>query len=307
MAAEAPSLGSFFKAKAKKKIKATNLNTATTSVVVDEKKKKDDKEDGAWEEEQVVATTLKVEVAGKLMREEEKKDDEDTSAPAWGNISNQKKDNNINEKRFPSLAKAVGNNNTNVNIDDGSDSKVNIATSKNHFASLEADDSDEEGGNSKRPKEIKPAMVTKKKGESAKDALKREVDKYTKKPKKKDAQDDDDGEEDDEEADEAEETAPAAEDEGRKAKAPVKKVKEEAKKPAATEEAVEEDLKIQPDLAASKDKYKGRKKLPPVDLPREELREEKENKPNQQQTTSKKKKMFVEEETDKKLAYADWD
>merc|ERR1711879_1007875 len=90
--AEAPTLGTFFKAKAKKKTKPTE-------------------EDGAWEEEQVVATTLKVEVAGKLIKDEEKKDDEDTAAPAWGNIAKEKKEASaasVNEKKFPTLQKAVG-------------------------------------------------------------------------------------------------------------------------------------------------------------------------------------------------------
>merc|ERR1712113_883127 len=87
----------------------------------------------------------------------------------------------LNEKRFPEL-KAAG---TNINIDDGSNAKVNIATSKNFFSALENEDSDEE---KKRPTEIKPAMVQKKKGEFTKTAIKREVDKYQDKdgkPKKK--------------------------------------------------------------------------------------------------------------------------
>jgi len=310
--AAAPSLGDFFKSKGKKKIKASNLNKETTTKTEEKKGPKKDKEDDVWEEEQVVAATMKVEVAGKLMREEVK-EEEDTSAPAWGSVGKEKKDPRqeaINEKRYPTLAKSLGS--SSINIDDGSDAKVNIATSKNHFAALEGDEgSDGEDTTTKRPKSIKPAMISKKKGEFEKVALQREVDKYAKKDTKKKEKkkesgedDDDDDEEDDDEEEEA--PAPVVEEEGRKKKAPEKK-KEEVKKPAEEEEDEDkaEDLKIQPDLVASKDKYKGRKKLSPADLPRSEMREEKENKPVNQ-PSGKKKKFVAVEETEKKIAYADW-
>lgn len=315
--ADAPTLGTFFKAKAKKKIKASNLNNAAATTTTDEKKKsKPTEEDGVWEEEQVVATTLKVDVAGKLMREEEKKDDEDIVAPAWGNITNKKEGsggNAVNEKKFPSLAKSIGS--SAVNIDDGSDAKVNIATSKNHFALLEGEDDDDEEDGKKRPKEIKPAMINKKKGESEKDALKREVQKYTKKGQKKGKKADED-EDEDEDEEEDEEEAPAEDVdnfEARKKKSPEKKEerkedKKQAKKPTQAEEEDAEDLKMQVDLVASKEKYKGRKKLPPQDLPAEELEEQKENKAKtiNVQPSGKKKKGFVVEEVEKKLEYADW-
>lgn len=310
--AEAPSLGDFFKAKSKKKVKASNLNKAEEKKVEDKKKVKAT-EDDAWEEEQVVASTMKVEVAGKLMREEEKKDDEDTTAPAWGNVSKQKDSASapgINERRFPTLAKS--NASSAINVDDGSDAKVNIATSKNVFAALEGED--EEDGGSKRPKEIKPAMVTKKKGEREKVALQREIDKFSapagKKKAKEPRDEDDEDEESDEDAEAEEEEAPVEEE---AAKVPEKKEKK-AKKPVEEEEEeeeeeakdIQEDLKMQVNLADSKEKYKGRKKMPSKSLPREELEEEKENKPKQQQASGKKKK-FVQEETEKKIAYADWD
>merc|ERR1711881_245054 len=107
----------------------------TTTAKPDEKKAKNKStEDDVWEEEQVVAQTMKVEVAGKLTREEQKKDEEDTTAPAWGNASKQKETSSashLTEKKYPTLAKSVGS--SSINIDDGSDAKVNIATSKNHF------------------------------------------------------------------------------------------------------------------------------------------------------------------------------
>merc|ERR1712151_900615 len=105
---------------------------------------------------------------------------------------------------------------SNINIDDGSDPKINTQTSKNAFSALEgAHDSDEDGP--KRPKEIKPAMVKKKKGEFEKDALKREVDKYQapaktgskKKKKDEDDEDEDDDDEEEEDADEEEERKPS--------------------------------------------------------------------------------------------------
>lgn len=309
--AAAPSLGDFFKAKSKKKVKASNLNKAEEKKV-EAKTVKTSKEDDAWEEEQVVAATIKVEVAGKLMREEEKKDDEDTSAPAWGNISKTKENSaaGINERKYPTLAKSVGS--SAINVDDGSDAKVNITVSKNVFAALEGDEDEDEGN--KRPKEIKPAMVTKKKGEREKVALQREVDKYSaKKAVSKKKAKKEDGEDDDDEDDEDEEEASEEEEEVVEEKAPEKKEKvkkEKAEKPSEKDEErdddLAEDLKIQVDLVESKEKYKGRKKLAPKDLPREELQEEKENKPQQQASGKKKKFVPLEEETDKKLQYADW-
>jgi len=305
---EAPSsLGDFFKAKAKKKIKSTNLNKETTVKPEETKKKTKPTEDDAWEEEQVVASTMKVEVAGKLMREEEKKDDEDTAAPAWGAPKAAKGSDtanvlNINEKRFPTLAKSVGS--SAINVDDGSDPKVNIQTSKNVFAALEGDD-EEDDDNPKRPKEINPALVTKKKGEREQVAIQREIEKVTgKETKKKSPKDEED------------------EDEDEKAEAPEKKKtlkKEKEAKPAEKQQAdapeeKEEDLKIPFDMVASKEKYKGRKKLPPKELPKEELEEEKENKPKKIIPAvggGKKKKTFANFDDDddkKKLMEApdDW-
>lgn len=312
MAEAGPSLGDFFKSKGKKKIKASNLNNNTATTKTEETKKKTkDKEDDVWEEEQVVAQTMKVEVAGKLLREEEKKDDEDAAAPAWKVSKDQKEGASINDRKFPSLAKSVGN----INIDDGSEAKVNIATSKNLFAALEGEDQDDEENSNKRPKQITPAMVSKKKGEREKVAVQREVDKYTtKKDSKKKAkaapgEDDDEDEEDEEEEDNAPEDEP--EEKGKKKKPSEKKDerKDDKKvKKSAVEEAeneLEEDLQIQPDDQAAKEKYKGRKKLPRQELPREELEEQKENKKVNVNQVGKKKKFAVVEEVEKKLAYAD--
>jgi len=306
--AAAPSLGDFFKSKGKKKVKASNLNKAEEAKTED-KKKDASKEDEAWKEDEVIAATIKVAVVGKLIREEEKV--EEVSAPTW-NVSKKEPVSStaVNEKRYPTLAKAVGS--SSINIDDGSDAKVNITTSKNRFADLS--DGDEEEATSKRPKSIKPAHVTKKQGEREDVALKREVDKYKSKPSKKkskEANEEDDDEEDEEEEDEAEDGVDEATAEAEAAKKKARDAKKEEKKAkkvvqedeAAEEEQLEEDLKIQVDLVESKDKYKGRKKLPPVDLPKSELEKQKVT---QQQNTSGKKKRFVEEETEKKLEYADW-
>lgn len=112
------------------------------------------------------------------------------------------------------------------------------------------------------------------------------------------------GDNEDDEDEEAEEK----EKEVKPKKVAKAKVAEASKseEPEAEEQA--EDVKIVPDLAAAKAKYAHRKKLPVVELPREELEEEKENKPVQQPKGGKKKKFAnIEEETDKKLQYADWD
>jgi len=311
--AEAPSLGDFFKSKAKKKVKATNLNKET--VTEQTKKKATSKEDDAWEEEQVLAPTMSTQVVGKLVREEEKKDEEDNAAPAWGELkkqSSKETGDRINEKRYPTLAKA--NASSSINIDDGSDNKVSMGQGgKNHFALLEGNenDSDDEGG-VKRPKEIKPAMVSKKQGEFAKVALQREVDKYAVKKetkKKKAKKEGEEEEESEEEEEEVEEPAPEEERKPKKEKEKKEEKKDDrkAKKPVAENEGpcdVAEDLKIQVDLAASKQKYQGRKKMPPADIPTEELLEKKKTETKKvQESTGKKKKVF-EEETEKKLAYA---
>mmetsp|Transcript_26799 Transcript_26799/g.61045 ORF Transcript_26799/g.61045 Transcript_26799/m.61045 type:complete len:315 (-) Transcript_26799:164-1108(-) len=313
----ADALGDFFAKKGKKKVKASNLNvTAEAKKPETKKPKSKDAEEEGWEEEQVVASTMKVEVAGKLTHDEDKKEEEDTSAPAWGSVKQKvdKASRELNERRFPTLAKSMRVS-SNINIDDGSDGKVNISTSKNVFAALENEEDEEK--EVKRPKEIKPAMVKKKQGERETVALQRELDKYSSKKggksKKEPKVSDESGNEDSEEEEETEEPAEAVEVVKKRER--VKKADPEAKKPTALKEEDEakddedlpEDVKLRADLEACKAKYAGRKKpFPAKQLPRSELEEEKENKPKQQ-TTSKKKKAFVEEDFDKpKLLVADW-
>lgn len=289
MAEAAPSLGDFFAKKAKKKIKATNLNVAANGKPEEEKKatKAKSSEDDGWQEEELVASTMKVEAAGKLIREEDKKEEEETSAPAWGTVK-VKDSQALNEKRFPTLAKSVQS--SAINLEDNA-GKVNISTSKNMFANLEDEDEDDDDG-PKRPKEIKPAMVTKKKGEKEKDAIQREVGKFTTKKEDKKAASDDE-----EEA--------AAEDKVKAKKKEEKKVKTTTTARDEEKKELDEDLKIVLDLAASKAKYKGRKKLEKLQLPKEELEEEKENK---SQKANKKKWANMEDDDDgkeRKLQYLD--
>mmetsp|Transcript_28092 Transcript_28092/g.81004 ORF Transcript_28092/g.81004 Transcript_28092/m.81004 type:complete len:318 (+) Transcript_28092:177-1130(+) len=301
------SLGDFFAKKNKKKIKGSNLNvaSATSKPEVKKAKSKDAEEEG-WEEEQVVAPTMKVDIAGKLLREEDKKEEDDSVAPAWGSLKSSKNEaRDLNDKRFPTLAKSVRVS-SNINIDDGSDAKVNITTSKNVFAALENEEDDDQP--TKRPKEIKPAMVQKKKGESEKVAIQREVDKYSHKKgaAKKDDSDGEEGEDDDEddedqaegEEGEAKKEPEPAEPKRRDRKAEKKAEAAEKEEPERQEEkVVEEDLAMKADLAAVKAKYQKRKKpFPAKPLPQSELAEEKENKPRVQ---PKKKKGFFEEEDDK--------
>jgi hypothetical protein len=322
---EKPDLGSIFSKKAKR-VKSNNLNNNTTTAKAEAKKpgKKQADEDG-WEEEQIVAATMNIEVAGNLTRDEDKKEDEDTSAPKWGNLKSKAKGDSsaLSEKKFPALAKSVQS--SNINIDDGSNPTINIQTSKNAFSALEmGNDSDEE---LKRPREIKPAMVQKKKGESEKDAIQREVDKYVptapkkdsskKRKKKKSGDADEDDEDDDDDADEEaapileeEDTAPAVASEKKKKSEEKKAVEAEAAALQEHEETeeIEDDLKIQPDMDAVRAKYEGRRRLPPVDLPRSELEEEKVTK---SVSKSKKNKCVDEEEfyskgKHLKAAPADW-
>merc|ERR1712187_667092 len=120
-------------------------------------------DDDAWEEEEVKASTIKgVESAGTLKKEEEIKAAEDTAAPAWGPLKTSKEMSNtgINEKKYPTLRKAVGSSSININDDEP---KVNIATSKNVFAALETGEDDDEEQSTKRPNQINAIMVSKKK------------------------------------------------------------------------------------------------------------------------------------------------
>mmetsp|Transcript_64731 Transcript_64731/g.202718 ORF Transcript_64731/g.202718 Transcript_64731/m.202718 type:complete len:314 (-) Transcript_64731:68-1009(-) len=303
--ADAPSLSDFLAKKTKKKIKGSNLNVVSASKPEAAKKPKSkDAEEEGWQEEQVVAATMKVEVAGKLTREEDKKEEEDTSGHAWGSVkAKSESSQGLSDKKYPTLRKSMRTS-TNINIDDGSEAKVNISTSKNVFAALENEEDDEEQ-EVKRPKEIKPAMVTKKKGEFEKVAIQREVDKYSKDgPKKEGGKDGKDEDEDEGEAGEDAAKEPQEEVEAKKPEAKRKDRKAGRKAEAAgqetareEEEQEHEDLRIVADLAAAKAKYQGRKKpFPPKPLPRSELEEEKENKPV---APGKKKKMAVIEEDDK--------
>merc|ERR1711972_190869 len=312
--------------KGKKKIKASNLNKDTTTAKPEETKaNKKSTEDDAWEEEEVKASTIKgVESAGTLKKEAEIKDAEDTAAPAWGPLKTSKELSNtgINEKKYPTLQKAVGSSSININ----DEPKVNIATSKNVFAALETGEDDDEEQSTKRPNQINAIMVSKKKGEREKEAVEREVKKYTgsAKESKKDAnkkathnEDEDEEEDDDDEEEEGEDPdGPAAVGEVKKKKQPEKKDtgkdEKKAKKEVLEErnEEIEEDLQIVFDTEASKAKYKGRKKLSPKEIPPEELEEEKENRPKAQAkvTSGKKKKFMAEEEQEKKIMYMpdDW-
>jgi len=303
--ADAPSLQDFLAKKTKKKIKGSNLNVVSASTPETAKKPKSkDAEEEGWQEEQVVAATMKVEVAGKLTREEDKKEEDDTSGHAWGSVkAKSESSQGLSDKKFPTLRKSMRTS-TNINIDDGSEAKVNISTSKNVFAALENEEDDEEQ-EVKRPKEIKPAMVTKKKGELEKVAIQREVDKYSKDgPKKEGGKDGKDEDEDEGEAGEDAAKEPQEEVEAKKPEAKRKDRKAGRKAEAAgqetareEEEQEHEDLRIVADLAAAKAKYEGRKKpFPPKPLPKSELEEEKENKPA---APGKKKKMAVIEEDDK--------
>eukprot|EP00411_Alexandrium_monilatum_P017780 CAMPEP_0175242500 /NCGR_PEP_ID=MMETSP0093-20121207/31098_1 /TAXON_ID=311494 /ORGANISM="Alexandrium monilatum, Strain CCMP3105" /LENGTH=436 /DNA_ID=CAMNT_0016536573 /DNA_START=42 /DNA_END=1354 /DNA_ORIENTATION=- len=241
--ADAPSLSDFLAKKTKKKIKGSNLNVVSASTPETAKKPKSkDAEEEGWQEEQVVAATMKVEVAGKLTREEDKKEEDDTSGHAWGSVkAKSESSQGLSDKKYPTLRKSMRTS-TNINIDDGSEAKVNISTSKNVFAALENEEDDEEQ-EVKRPKEIKPAMVTKKKGELEKVAIQREVNKYSKDgPKKeggKDGKDDDEEDEGEAEEDATEERQ--EEVEAKKPEAKKKDKKAEKKAEAAGGEAAREE------------------------------------------------------------------
>lgn len=295
--AEVPSsLGDFFAKKNKKKVKGLNLNNATADKKDEDKKpekKKGSKEDQDWQEEEVVQSTMKVGAAGNLIREEEKKEEEESSGPAWGKLKI-KSNADINEKRFPTLAKSVAA----IDMEDNSQ-KINISTSKNMFANLEDDNDSEEEKGPKRPKEIKPAMVTKKKGEKHQDAVEREVGKY--KPEKSSKGNNRQNDEDEEEEDVEEK----AEKQVKAKKKKEVKVQKSSEQKADDGEAEDDDVKIQADLTAAKAKYAKRRRLQRKELPASEMEEEKENKPVPQNVGKSKKKWAVteEEDTERKMQY----
>lgn len=300
--ADGPSLGDFFAKKKKKNLKGSNLNNDVAQPKAEEKKSKTakDKEEEGWEDEQqVVAPTMMVQVAGVLTKEEDTKEQEQSSVAAWGNVKKEKRD--LNEKRFPSLAKAMLGQSSNINIDDGSNPNINIKTSKNVFAALDNEE-DEEDTSAKRPKEIKPAMVKKQRGELQSQAVQREVSKYSAPGKSTEKKRKDEDEEDEEEVEAPSRTAKK------------KEKKERAKAQDAEEEKDDEeveadaaDLHIEVDEKASRAKYFGRQKLPTLLLSQRELQEEKAPKAAPAQAKGKKKR-FVEEEEDRpKLLVADWD
>jgi len=250
-------LGDFFAKKSKKKVKASNLNTAPVAKSDETKKKKDADEEG-WAEEQVVSATMVVQAVGNLSIAEDKKQEDESSAPAWGSLKSKAtavKDER-DQKRFPTLAKAVRGPGSNINIDDGSNATVNIATSKNAFSALDNDY--EEGG--KRPTELKPAMIQKKQGERETTAIRREVNKHAKDSKKKkrnedkdsdDAEEEEDDEEDEEEEEDEAVVASAVEVKAYKEEAQKKKkapkADEAEEKSQAPEDDRADDIKMAPD------------------------------------------------------------
>eukprot|EP00913_Durusdinium_trenchii_P003118 g2881.t1 len=250
------------------------------------KKTKADEDDG-WHEEEVVQATMKVESAGKLVREEEQ--DKEQTNPK-------------DERKYPSLAKSVAS--SAIHLEDKS-GQVNIATSKNIFASLENEDDDDEDG-PKRPKDIKPALVSKKKGEREKDAIQREVAEVIEvflldAPPFPNQESEPSAMQEGKEEEEAE-VEGDAEKEAKPKKKEEKKAKSSVLKPSSkAQEENQADLQIQPDHAAVKAKYIGRIKLPRKQLPESELAE-KENRPTGK-IVGKKKKWADEEEDDKNFEY----
>merc|ERR1712194_80319 len=167
----------------------------------------------------------------------------------------------------------------------------NIKTNANVFAALEDDDVDSDDV-PVRPKEIKPNMIKKQKGEMQSVAIQREVKKYSSKEEQKQAEED---EEDEEEKEAARQS--------RKKEKP-KKVQEVVQEEEPEE--VADDVKIEADEKASRAKYIGRAKLPTLLLSKKEMEEEKLRKT--QPVPKGKKKRYVEEEQEKpKLLVADWD
>jgi len=276
--------------KKKKNVKGTNLNHEPVAANAEVKKKVvKGKDEDEWEDEaEMAAPIMKVQVAGSLVKEEDQKEEQSAGA-AWRKMKQPEK-RDINDRKFPTLAKAVKS--SNINIDDGSNANINIKTNANVFAALEDDEVDSDDV-PVRPKEIKPNMIKKQKGEMQSMAIQREVKKYSSKEEQKQA------EEDEEEEEERE----AARQSRKKEK--VKKVQEVVQEDEEPEE-VAEDVKIEADEKASRAKYVGRAKLPTLLLSKKELAEAKPLRA--QPKPAGKKKRYVEEEQEKpKLLVADWD
>eukprot|EP00746_Dinoflagellata_sp_MGD_P162679 gnl/MRDRNA2_/MRDRNA2_90342_c0_seq1.p1 gnl/MRDRNA2_/MRDRNA2_90342_c0~~gnl/MRDRNA2_/MRDRNA2_90342_c0_seq1.p1 ORF type:complete len:323 (-),score=130.17 gnl/MRDRNA2_/MRDRNA2_90342_c0_seq1:37-942(-) len=289
---EPPSLGDFFAKKKTKKVKASNLNNVSTpgTEKKPEKKKEKDADAAGWKDVDEIAPSMPAMSAGievgKLVREQDE-EEEESKAPAWGKSKNDKevKRSERDEKRFPELRAAMGfSGSSNINIDDGSDAKINISTSKNVFAALEGEEEEDDDGTGKkkRPKEIKPAMVSKQKGEREKDVLKKEVDKYLPGGPPKIEEDDDSPEAKEKAEAKARKAEKKAEKEERRNEKKNERKdddKENEKQPDSPAGKVQADCLIPVDEEKARLKYMGRKKLPKKDLPLEELEDPNVKKP----------------------------
>lgn len=301
--AGAKNLTDMFKVKSKKKApKSTNLNANPAGAAkADEKKDKSRKQDDQWaDEDDVGVTELKVQ-ALENFKEEETRDDDNSNVQAWNNIK-KPAETGLNERKYPSLAKAL-HANPKAMLEER-DNTVKI--SKNAFDAL----GDGDNGQPKRSGKVVAALVTKAKGERQDDAVMRVKNtiEQAKKQKKRAAREA--GDSDISESSEDEE--PAEEDEAPK-KAPARK-KAPAKKAAPTKDAEPDseeeaeppaaDTTMEPDLAAARAKYADRKRLPVKDLPFSELQET-QKKVAEKKTAAgggKKKKNFAafDEEDDSK-------
>jgi len=181
-------------------------------------------------------------------------------------------------KKYPSLSKAMQHGG--MCVQDNTSGKIVVDHSKNAFASLRGDDDDDDEV-AKKKKVV--GIAGKKQGESLIKGSEAGVANNDRKaPAKKTAEEDSD------------------EDTKKPTKKVVKKHVEDSKPTASAMDDKPDDCKVVKDVEASKRKYKGRRKLEKVELPDEELEEEKENLPSKN-VTAKKKKVFVEEDAKPKL------
>lgn len=253
----APSLEDFLKKKQAKKVKGANLNIAPKEDTEVKKSLKPDEKEQEWINDDAEAKVIKVgQELGQLVKEESDAESDSAAAPAWGKVKAEKKEENVNERKFPSLAKAGSVlSATMLRNEQVSNSKVE--THKNKFDNLASDEEEEAEvriGEAKKRGVLEASKVVSK---SEKNEDKTEKQKSSREQFLDD---------------EAAKLKAAKKAEREALKAQIKASLKGEVAPKAAEPVVEAPkVVIKPDEFAIAAKYDKRRKLPRVDLPAEEI------------------------------------
>lgn len=253
-----PSLEAFLKKKQGAKAKVTNLNKEPTEDKEVKKSLKVDEKEKEWNDDVAEVKAIKVGLElGQVVKEESESEEED-NAPAWGRVKKETEA-NVNDKKFPSLAKAGSVLSATLIMNEHQASSKKVETHKNKFDNLASDEEEEAGekriGDAKKRGVLEASKVAK--------ADKPEGDEANPKQKSSREQFLDD---------EAAKLKAQKKAERDALKAQIKaSLKGEVAPAAPAAEVEEKKVEIKADEAAIAAKYEGRRKLPRVDLPAEEI------------------------------------